>query len=52
MNNSDMSPVEFCDYLKGLDTAHGKIYCLNFLTSTQGLSLPDALFFYDCFIKV
>jgi len=38
-------------YLKMIDAAHGKIYCLNFLTSCQMLSLPDAILFYDCFVR-
>jgi len=42
---------DFFLYLKTIDAVHGKLYCLNFLTGTQKLSLPDAVLFYDCFIK-
>jgi hypothetical protein len=38
-------------YLKVINNVHGKIYCLNFLTGVQKLSLPDSILFYDCFIK-
>jgi len=47
-----MEVDEFIAYLIGLDNACGKLYCLNFLTATQGLSLPDALFFFDIFVRM
>ena len=52
MIDSDMSAEDFFDYLKELGIKHGKICCLNFLTTTQELSLPDAVFIYDCFVKL
>jgi len=42
---------DFFLYLEIIDAAHGKLYCLNFLTGVQKLSLPEAILFYDCFIK-
>jgi len=52
MSNPDLLATTFFRYLKELDETHGKLYCLNFLTITQCLSLPDALLIYDCFVKV
>jgi hypothetical protein len=52
MIDLDTSAEEFFAYLKELDALHGRIACLNFLTITQSLTLPDALLFYDCFIKL
>ena len=43
---------EFIDYLVGIEKAHGRLSCLNFLTTTQGLSLPDAVFFFDIFVRM
>ena len=47
-----MEVEEFIAYLKGLHKAHGRLYCINFLTGTQGLPLPDALFFFDIFVRM
>ncbi len=47
-----MEDDEFVAYLIGLDNAYGKLYCLNFLTATQGLTLPDAQFFFDIFVRM
>ena len=47
-----MEVEEFIAYLEELDKAHGKLYCVNFLTRTQDLSLPDALFFFDIFVRM
>jgi hypothetical protein len=50
--NRDMLDVDnILLYLKMIDAAHGKIYCLNFLTGTQKLTLSDAVLFYDCFVR-
>jgi hypothetical protein len=47
-----MDCEEFIDYLIGREKAHGRLSCLNFLTTTQGLSLPDAVFFFDIFVRM
>ena len=52
MNNPDLSAQAFFCYLKKLDETRGKLHCLNVLTITQGLTLPDALLIYDCFVKL
>jgi len=46
-----MTVDQFIQYLIDLSANHGKIYCLNFLTKSQGLSLPDAVMFYDVFVR-
>jgi hypothetical protein len=47
-----MEADDFIAYLADLDKAHGRLYCINFLTGTQGLPLPDALFFFDIFVRM
>ena len=49
---SKLSFDEFVDYLKGLNNSHGRLYCLNILTATQDMLLPDAILFYDCFVNL
>ena len=46
-----MSCEEFIGYLCGLNQDHGRLVCLNFLTMTQEMSLPDAQFFFDTFVR-
>ena len=41
---------EEISYIYDLFLNHGKIYCINFLVITQGLTLPDANFFLDIFV--
>lgn len=43
---------EFVDYLVQRNKVHGRLSCLNFLTTTQGLSLPDAQFFFDIYVRM
>lgn len=38
--------------MEGLNEDYGKLYCINFLVRTQGLSLPDAQFFFDIFVRM
>jgi hypothetical protein len=52
MEGSVFSFDEFINHLKGIDATSGKLSCLNFLTITQALTLPDAIFFYDCFVAL
>jgi hypothetical protein len=47
-----MDCEEFLEYLTCKKLAHGRLSCLNFLTTTQGLSLPDAVFFFDIFVRM
>ena len=47
-----MEVEEFIAYLKELDEGPGGLYCVNFLTRTQGLSLPDAVLFFDIFVRM
>jgi len=51
MEDSIFSFDEFIIHLKGIDATRGKLSCLNILTITQNLTLPDAMFFYDCFVS-
>tara|TARA_B100000427_G_scaffold56695_1_gene44257 strand:+ start:473 stop:619 length:147 start_codon:yes stop_codon:yes gene_type:complete len=46
-----MSCEEFIGYLDSLLQNHGRLACLNFLTMTQEMSLPDAQFFFDTFVR-
>jgi hypothetical protein len=50
MESSPLSFDEFIEYLKEINSTGGRLECLNLLTTTQGLTLPDAIFFYDCFV--
>jgi len=46
-----MSCEEFVGYLSSLYRNYGRLTCLNFLTITQKMTLPDAQFFFDTFVK-
>ena len=47
-----MEVEEFIAYLVQRNEAHGRLSCLNFLTTTQGLSLSEAQFFFDIFVRM
>tara|TARA_B100000131_G_scaffold321061_1_gene370771 strand:- start:1409 stop:1558 length:150 start_codon:yes stop_codon:yes gene_type:complete len=46
-----MSMDEYVAHLKDINKVHGKVYCINLLVMTQGLYLPDAVVFYDIYVR-
>jgi len=46
-----MSVDEYIGYLRDINEVHGKVYCINILVTTQGLYLPDAVVFYDVYVR-